>query len=67
MASVYVNALGLKYPEPILKIAAKSADLHPGEILEVIADCPTFEKDVRQWCERMEKTLPPILRRKNTC
>jgi len=26
-----------------------------GDILEVIGDCPTFEKDVRAWCERMKK------------
>ncbi len=40
-----------------MKIAAKSAELKPGDLLEVIADCPTFEKDVRQWCERTKKTL----------
>jgi TusA-related sulfurtransferase len=41
----------------VLKIAAKSAELKPGDLLEVVADCPTFEKDVRQWCERTKKTL----------
>jgi len=25
--------------------------------LEVLADCPTFERDVRTWCERLGKTL----------
>lgn len=49
--------MGLKCPRPVLKIAAKSAELKVGDILEVIADCPTFEKDVRQWCERTKKTL----------
>jgi TusA-related sulfurtransferase len=24
------------------------------DLLEVTADCPTFEKDVRQWCENEE-------------
>ena len=52
-----LNALGLKCPQPILKIAAKAAALKPGDILEVLADCSTFEKDVRQWCERQKKTL----------
>jgi TusA-related sulfurtransferase len=28
-----------------------------GDILTVEADCPTFEEDVRKWCERMKKTL----------
>ena len=26
-------------------------------MLEVTADCVTFEDDVRKWCERMNKTL----------
>jgi tRNA 2-thiouridine synthesizing protein A len=31
--------------------------MKPGDVLEVIADCPTFEKDVRDWCARAKKTL----------
>ena len=57
MATINLDALGLKCPQPVLKIAAKSAELNPGDILEVLADCPTFENDVRQWCERTKKTL----------
>ena len=57
MATINLDALGLKCPQPVLKIAAKSAELNSGDVLEVLADCPTFEKDVRQWCERTKKTL----------
>ncbi|MEW6067394.1 MAG: sulfurtransferase TusA family protein [Nitrospirota bacterium] len=57
MAIVKLETLGLKCPQPVLKIAAKSAELKAGDVLEVIADCPTFEKDVRQWSERTKKTL----------
>ena len=57
MATVKLDALGLKCPQPVLKIAATSADLKEGDTLEVLADCPTFEKDVRLWCERVKKTL----------
>lgn len=57
MTTVNLDALGLKCPQPVLKIAAKSAELKLGDLLEVVADCPTFEKDVRQWCERTKKTL----------
>jgi tRNA 2-thiouridine synthesizing protein A len=28
-----------------------------GDMLEVVGDCPTFEEDVRKWCDRMKKTL----------
>jgi TusA-related sulfurtransferase len=57
MATVMLDALGLKCPQPVLKIAAASADMKSGDVLEVFADCPTFEQDVRHWCERVKKTL----------
>ena len=57
MAIITLDALGLKCPQPVLKIAAKSAEISNGDTLEVLADCPTFEKDVRLWCERTKKTL----------
>jgi tRNA 2-thiouridine synthesizing protein A len=48
-----LDTLGLKCPQPVIKIAVKSPDMKPGDILEVLGDCPTFEKDVRTWCERL--------------
>jgi tRNA 2-thiouridine synthesizing protein A len=57
MANVVLDAVGMKCPEPVLKIAVKSAELAPGDTLEVTGDCPTFEKDVRSWCERLKKPL----------
>jgi tRNA 2-thiouridine synthesizing protein A len=29
--------------------------MQPGDVLEVLGDCPTFVKDVRTWCERLGK------------
>ncbi len=57
MATVKLDAMGLRCPQPILKIAAKLPEMHDGDVLEVSGDCPTFEQDVRKWCERMRKTL----------
>lgn len=57
MALHLLDASGLKCPQPILKIAVKSPSMQPGDILEVIGDCPTFENDVRAWCTRLKKTL----------
>ncbi len=54
---VQLDTLGLKCPQPILKIAVKAADMESGEILEVLGDCPTFERDVRTWCERLGKVF----------
>ena len=57
MKQVRLDATGFKCPQPILKIAVISPDMEPGDVLEVIGDCPTFEKDVRVWCSRLKKTL----------
>ena len=52
-----LDTLGLKCPQPVLKIAVIAPDMKEGDLLEVLGDCPTFEKDVRTWCERLGKTL----------
>ncbi len=57
MAVEVLDTLGLKCPQPILKIAVKVADMEHGDILEVLGDCPTFEKDVRTWCKRLGKVF----------
>jgi len=57
MATINLDAKGLRCPQPVIRIAAKSAVLNAGDILVVAADCPTFEQDVRKWCGRMRKTL----------
>jgi tRNA 2-thiouridine synthesizing protein A len=52
-----LDTLGQKCAQPVLKIAVKAPDMKQGDILEVLGDCPTFEKDVRRWCERLGKVL----------
>jgi len=60
MGLIKMDQLGLKCPQPVLNIAAKVPTLQRGDILEILADCPSFEKDVRAWCERMKRTLLSI-------
>lgn len=57
MAVILIDANGLKCPQPVLKVAAKAPEMKPGDVLEVLADCPTFSKDITMWCERFKKTL----------
>ncbi len=57
MAVVIIDTNGLRCPQPVLKIAAKTPELKPGDVLEVAADCPSFPKDVQMWCEKSRKTL----------
>jgi len=57
MAVEVLDTLGMKCPQPVLKIAIKSPNMKPGDILEILGDCPTFERDVRTWCKRLEKVV----------
>jgi tRNA 2-thiouridine synthesizing protein A len=57
MSVEILDTLGMKCPQPVLKIAVKAPDMKEGDILEVLGDCPTFEKDVRTWCERLGKVF----------
>jgi len=52
-----LDTLNLKCPGPLLKIAVRAANMKQGDILEVIGDCPTFERDIKMWCRRSRKTL----------
>ena len=55
MATQILDTIGLKCPQPVLKLAIMASDVPAGDIVEIVGDCPTFEKDVRAWCERMNK------------
>jgi tRNA 2-thiouridine synthesizing protein A len=57
MKKYKLDASGLRCPEPVLQIAAYATEMKEGDILEVIADCPTFEENVRIWCTRIKKEL----------
>lgn len=57
MAVVILDTLGVKCPQPVLKIAVKAPSMKPGDILEILGDCPTFERDIRAWCQRLKKIM----------
>ena len=57
MATKLIDARGLKCPQPQLKMLTESHGMKKGDILEVVADCATFETDVRGWCQRTKKAL----------
>lgn len=52
-----IDTKGLKCPGPTLKLTSMIFSMKTGDAVEVVADCPTFEKDVRDWCMRNKKTL----------
>lgn len=57
MATVTYDFKGMRCPEPQVEIAKKAVHMKAGDIMEVDADCPTFEKDVISWCQRRNKVL----------
>jgi len=62
MAMKEINAVGLKCPQPVLKLAAMMPQIAPGDIVAVSGDCSTFEADMRKWAERMKKTILSVTR-----
>lgn len=57
MAVTTLDAKGLKCPQPTLKVTIMATKMKPGDVLEVLADCPTFENDIKDWCTRSKKVL----------
>jgi len=61
MKSVRIDTTGMRCPQPVLLLQTQTAGTPPGTIVEIVGDCPTFEKDVRAWCERQRKPILAIL------
>jgi len=57
MAVKELDTVGMRCPQPIMKMSSTLMELTIGDILEVVGDCSTFESDVRKWCERLNKSL----------
>jgi tRNA 2-thiouridine synthesizing protein A len=57
MSTKTLDTLGLKCPQPILKLATMVPQMQPGDILEIVADCDSFPKDIKAWSEKTGKTL----------
>ncbi len=57
MAEYTLDTLGLKCPQPILKVAIKAKELESGDMLEVLADCHSFPDDIVAWCGKTGNTL----------
>lgn len=52
-----LDTTGLRCPQPVLRLAVLAAKLPRGLIVEILGDCPTFERDIRVWCQRLDRTL----------
>jgi len=57
MANVKFDFRGLKCPVPTLKMTVELIKLAKGDIMEVSADCPSFEQDLKGFTQRTQTTL----------
>lgn len=54
---IKIDCSGMRCPQPVLKLAVETAETAAGTVVEITGDCPTFEKDIRTFCDRRKKTL----------
>jgi tRNA 2-thiouridine synthesizing protein A len=59
-AEIRMDCTGMRCPQPVLRLAAETAEAPVGTIVEIVGNCTTFERDVRAFCERRKKTLLAI-------
>ncbi|NBD96301.1 MAG: hypothetical protein GVY11_07500 [Gammaproteobacteria bacterium] len=52
-----LDCLGLHCPEPVWRTRQLIADLPPGALIEVVADDPLAELDLRVFCQRQGHEL----------
>jgi tRNA 2-thiouridine synthesizing protein A len=45
-----IDCRGLFCPMPIVRTKQEMEGMQPGEIMEIMADDPGFEKDLPAWC-----------------
>ncbi len=59
--AIRIDTCGMRCPQPVLVLGNTTVDTPQGAIVEITGDCPTFEQDVRAFCERREKTVLAVL------
>ena len=52
-----VDCLGLYCPEPVFRVRMALDDMQVGEVLEVLADDPAAEEDIKSLVKRLEQQL----------
>jgi len=59
MALKNLDFKGLKCPIPVMKLETMiiRKEIAPGDTVEVIADCPTFAADVKNFCAKNGKVI----------
>jgi tRNA 2-thiouridine synthesizing protein A len=60
-----LDCIGLFCPEPVFRTREEIASVPVGHILEVLADDPASESDIRSWAKHSGHELLSVERRKD--
>ena len=60
-----IDCIGLFCPMPVVRTKLELEAMNPGEVLEVIADDPGFEKDFPAWCSASGEEFLNIIKEGN--
>lgn len=60
-----LDCRGLFCPMPVVKTKLELENMEVGDILEVIADDPGFEKDFPSWCEVSGQEFLDLIKENN--
>jgi len=52
-----LDCLGLYCPEPVFRVRMELDNMQVGEVLEVLADDPAAEEDIKSLAKRLEQQL----------
>jgi len=61
-----LDCIGLYCPEPVFKTRIELDELKLGETLEVLADDPAAESDIRSLVKNLEQELVSVTKEGNT-
>jgi len=61
-----LDCLGLFCPEPVFRTRMELDDIRIGEVLEVLADDPAAEADIRSLVKRLEQEIVDVSKDGNT-
>jgi len=61
-----LDCLGLYCPEPVFRVRIELDKMKVGEVMEVLADDPAAEEDIKSLCKRLEQQLLNISKEGST-
>jgi len=61
-----LDCLGLYCPEPVFRVRMEIDKMKTGEVLEVLADDPAAEEDIKSLVKRLEQQMLNLTKEGNT-